>query len=135
MAISSRLPDTVAAILAIPHPAVISTIHPDGYPVTVTTWFLLDDDHVLLSMDAAGARGDRLQHLRRNPHLCITVLPGSDWTDYVSVQGHVEEFSDDHDLTTIDRMSQHYTGRPYPRRRPRICARVAIDSWHSHQPA
>ncbi len=133
---AAGLPVEVAEVLATPHPAVISTIHPDGYPVTVSTWFLLENnEHLLLSIDADGARGDRLNHLRRNPHLCITVLPRGDWTEYVSVQGHVEEFEDDRDLATIDQMSQLYVGRPYPRRRPRVCVRVVIDSWHRHQPA
>lgn len=130
-----RLPTDIAATIATPHPAVISTVHPDGYPVTVRTWFLYEDDHIVLSIDAAGARGGRLDHLRANPNLCITVLPNDDWTSYISVQGHVLAIADDEDLVTIDRMSRHYTGHPYPRRRPRVCARVAIDSWHSHQPA
>ena len=130
------LPAEIAAVLEAPNPAVISTVHPDGYPVTVSTWYLLEDDrNLLLSIDATGARGDRLDHLRKNPHLCITVLPERNWLNYVSVQGHVVGFEDDHDLAAIDGMSRHYIGQPYARRRPRVCARVVIDSWHSHQVA
>ena len=45
------------ALLAGPQPAVIASVRPDGQPVTVATWYLLqDDDRVLVNMDADRAR-------------------------------------------------------------------------------
>jgi hypothetical protein len=38
---------------------------------------------------------------------------------------------DDKGLTGIDRLSQQYTGKPYPRRdRSRVSAWIEIDGWH-----
>lgn len=123
------LPAAVAELLARPNPAVMGTVHRDGYPVTVATWYLLEDDgRVLLNLDAARAR---LRHLRTNPHVSLTALSQDSWYTHVSVQGRVVETVDDVDLVDIDRLSRHYGGNPYPvRDRPRVSVRVEIDHWH-----
>ena len=41
------LPDALRALLAKPNPAVIATVRPDGQPVSVATWYLLDGDRVI----------------------------------------------------------------------------------------
>ena len=56
------LPDALRALLAKPNPAVIATVRPDGQPVSVATWYLLDGDRVLVNMDEGRKR---LEHLRR----------------------------------------------------------------------
>ncbi|WP_029288404.1 TIGR03618 family F420-dependent PPOX class oxidoreductase [Cellulomonas sp. HZM] len=123
------LPPDVAALLARPNPAVMATIHPAGHPVTVATWYLLEDDgRVLLNLDAERAR---LEHLRRDPHVSLTALAEGDWYTHVSVQGRVVEIRDDVDLVDIDRLSDRYGGRPYPvRDRARVSVLVEIDHWH-----
>lgn len=123
------LPADVAALLAQPNPAVMATIHPDGHPVTVATWYLVEDDgRILLNLDAGRAR---LQHLRAHPLVSLTALSQESWYTHVSVQGHVVEIVDDVDLVDIDRLSTHYGGKPYPvRDRPRVSVRVEIDHWH-----
>ena len=37
-------PDDVRALLTKPNPAVVSTLRSDGQPVSVATWYLLEDD-------------------------------------------------------------------------------------------
>lgn len=110
-----------------PNPAVMGTVRPDGAPVTVATWYLWDDGRILLNLDGERAR---LDHLRRDPRVSLTVLDGNDWYHHVSVQGTVT-LSDDPDLADIDRLSQHYRGRPYPNRtRPRVTAWLRIERVH-----
>ena len=123
------LPDDVAALLARPNAAVIATLAADGRPVTVATWYLLEEDGtVLLNLDAGRAR---LKHLRADPRVSITALAEGDWYTHVSVQGRVVAITEDDDLRDIDRLSQHYTGQPYANReRPRVSARVEIERWH-----
>lgn len=123
------LPDDVAALLARPNHAVMATVRPDGAPVTVATWYLLEDDgRVLLNLDAGRAR---LKHLRANPHVALTALAGDDWYTHVSVQGRVVEIRDDVDLVDIDRLARHYTGHPYRvRDRARVSVLVEVDRWH-----
>ena len=122
------LPEDVAALFAKPNPAVMATIHPDGHPVTVATWYLYEDGRLLLNLDASRAR---LRHLKANPKVSLTALAEGDWYTHVSVQGDVVEVRDDTDLADIDRVSTHYTGRPYPNRdSPRVTVIVEIGNWH-----
>ncbi|SHG96142.1 PPOX class probable F420-dependent enzyme [Jatrophihabitans endophyticus] len=123
------LPDHVRDLLAEPNPAVMATIAKDGRPVTVATWYLLEDDgSILLGLDATRAR---LNHLRRDPRVSLTALAEGNWYTHVSVQGRVGEIVDDEGLRQIDRLSQHYNGKPYPNREsPRVYTHLRIDSWH-----
>lgn len=122
------LTDEIRALLAKPNPSVIATVRSDGHPVTVATWYLLDEDRILVNMDE-GRR--RLEHLRADPRVSLTVLDEDGWYTHVSVLGRVVEWRDDADLADIDRLSTHYTGKPYPvRDRGRVSAWIEIDRWH-----
>jgi PPOX class probable F420-dependent enzyme len=106
----------------------MATVAPDGRPVSVATWYLLEDDgRVLLNLDAGRAR---LEHMRKDPRVSLTVL-AANWYTHVSLQGRVVSIVDDEDLRDIDRLARHYTGKPYSNRaRPRVSAQVEIDRWH-----
>jgi PPOX class probable F420-dependent enzyme len=123
------LPDRVVELLRRPNPAVMATVAADGRPVTVATWYLLEEDgRVLLGLDAQRAR---LKHMRRDPRVSLTVLDGEDWYTHVSLQGRVVSIVDDEGLRDIDRLARHYTGNPYSNRsRPRVSAQLEIDRWH-----
>ena len=123
------LPDDVRALLARPNAAVMATLAADGRPVTVATWYLLEDDGtVLLNLDAGRAR---LKHLRADPRVSLTALPPEDWYTHVSIQGRVTSIADDPDLVDIDRLSRHYLGSAYGTRdRPRVSVHVTVDRWH-----
>lgn len=122
------LPAQVIDLLKQPNPAVMATVAADGRPVTVATWYLLEDDgRVLLGLDATRAR---LKHLRKDPRVSLTVL-ASDWYTHVSLQGRVVSITDDVGLKDIDRLSRHYTGNAYGNREsPRVSAQVEIERWH-----
>ncbi|MCW2601496.1 MAG: family F420-dependent class oxidoreductase [Frankiales bacterium] len=124
-----ELPDDVRAFLAQPNPAVIATVRPDVSPVTVATWYLLEEDgRILVNMDEDRKR---LDYLRLNPRVSLTALDKTDWYTHISVQGSIVELVDDTDLTDIDRLSSHYTGQPYPTRdRGRVSARIQIERYH-----
>jgi PPOX class probable F420-dependent enzyme len=123
------MPDDVVALLRRPNPAVMATVAADGRPVTVATWYLLEDDgRLLLGLDAGRAR---LEHLRRDGRVSLTALAEGDWYTHVSVQGRVVSVVDDDGLAGIDRLSRHYTGRDYPARdRPRVLVHVELERWH-----
>ncbi|WP_336923969.1 TIGR03618 family F420-dependent PPOX class oxidoreductase [Aquipuribacter sp. SD81] len=123
------LPDDVTELLRRPNPAVMATLGKDGRPVTVATWYLLEDDgRVLLGLDAARAR---IEHLRRDPRVSLTVLAADDWYTHVSVQGRVGPITDDVGLEGIDRLARHYTGNEYAvRDRPRVVCHLEVERWH-----
>ena len=122
------LPPHVLEFLRAPNPAVIASVRPDGQPVSVATWYLLEDDgRILVNMDG-GRR--RLRYLRDDPRVSLTVLAENNWYTHVSVQG-VIDLAPDPDLSGIDRVSRHYTGNPYPvRDRERVNGWIDVRSWH-----
>ncbi len=122
-------PDDVRTLLRKPNPAVVTTLRPDGQPVSVATWYLLeDDDRVLVNMDISRKR---LQHLRDDPRITLTALDDAGWYTHVSIVGRVVEMEDDEDLVDIDRLSNHYGRGAYSNRRnPRVSAWIQVDRWH-----
>ena len=126
------LPPRLDAFLAKPNAAVIATVRADGAPVTVATWYDWEDGRVLVNMDESRKR---LEHLRADPRVSLTVMDLSDWSAHVSLQGRVVELEDDPDLRDIDRLAMRYTGQPYAvRDRRRVTAWIEIDRWHAWRP-
>jgi PPOX class probable F420-dependent enzyme len=123
------LPPAALELLEQANPAVIAVLMPDGHPMSVATWFLLEDDgRVLVNMDAERARVD---WMRRDGRVSLTVLDGAAWYTHVSVRGRVVEWRDDPELVDIDRLSTRYTGQAYANReRARISALVEVEHWH-----
>jgi PPOX class probable F420-dependent enzyme len=122
------LPPHVVDLLSQPNPAVITAVRPDGQPVSVATWYLFDEGRVLVNMDEGRKR---LEYLRNDPRVSLTVLAANDWYTHVSLQGRVVEWRDDTDLADIDRLSVAYLGSPYGvRDRGRVSAWIEVDRWH-----
>lgn len=122
------LPEPVRELLTKPNPCVIATVRDDGQPVSVATWYLLEGDRVLVNMHD-GRR--RLEHLRNDPRVSLTVLDGDGWQTHVSLVGRVVELYDDEGLADIDRISKHYVGsRFHDRDGRRVSARIEIVRWH-----
>jgi len=124
------LPDDIVETLQRPNPAVIGVVRADGAPVTVPTWYLYEDGRILVNMDAERRR---LDHLRSDPRVSLTVMDRDDWHNHVSFLGRIT-LQDDPGLADIDRIAQHYTGERYGyanRDRPRVSGWIEIDSWHA----
>lgn len=122
------LPDQVRELLAKPNPSVITTVRPDGQPVSVATWYLWDDGRFLVNMDEGRKR---LEYLRKDPRVTLTVLDDDNWYTHLSVQGRVDEMRDDAELADADRLARRYLGMPYPKReRRRVSAWIEVECWH-----
>jgi PPOX class probable F420-dependent enzyme len=117
------------ALLAQPNPAVIAVVRPDGQPVSVATWYLVDEDgRILVNMDSGRKRND---YMRQNPRVSLTALKDGAWYTHISVQGRITQWLDDPDFVDIDRLSRHYGRGPYSNRyRPRVSALIEIEYWH-----
>ena len=122
------MPPDVVELLERPNPAVITAVRPDGQPVSVATWYVMDGDRILVNMDEGRKR---LDYLRADPRVSVTVLDEKGWYTHVSMQGRAVEISADPGLAGIDRIARHYTGEPYSNReRGRVNAWIEIDRWH-----
>jgi len=122
------LPETHVEFLSAPNPAVIGSVEPDGSPHTAATWYLWDDGRVLVNMDATRRR---LEYMRNDPRVSLTVMGKDGWYQQVTLRGRVTEIADDDTLEGIDRLSQQYTGKPYARRdQKRVNGWIEIESWY-----
>lgn len=122
------IPPEVDAFLREPNPAVVATLRADGSPHSVATWYDWEDGLVLLNMDATRKR---VEHLRRDPRVTLTVLQQDDWYSHVSLFGVVDRLENDPDLTDIDRLAIRYTGSPFRNRMsPRVSAWMRPERWH-----
>src|SRR5580765_7157601 len=81
-------PREVRELLSHPNPAIIATVRPDGQPLSVATWSIMDGDRVLMNMDASRRR---LAYVRDDPRVSLTVLDRDDWSTHVSMQGRIVE--------------------------------------------
>jgi nitroimidazol reductase NimA-like FMN-containing flavoprotein (pyridoxamine 5'-phosphate oxidase superfamily) len=125
------LPAGAAALLRRPNPAVIAVVMPSGHPMSVATWYLVeDDDTILVNMDAGRAR---LTWMRQHPHVSLTALEEGSWYTHVSVRGPIVrwEYDEQQALADIDRLSRHYGGEGFgDRSAKRVSAWIRVDSWH-----
>jgi PPOX class probable F420-dependent enzyme len=122
------LPEDAVAMLAKANPAVMTTVRPDGQPVSTPTWYLWENGRVLVNMDE-GRR--RLEHIRKDSRVSLSVLDESNWYTHISLIGRVGEVREDANLADIDRLAQHYLGQQYPQRdRSRFNAWIDIERWH-----
>lgn len=122
-----ELPPQVIEFLKQPNPAVVGCIRPDGFPMTVATWYEWREGLILLNTDASRSR---LSWMRVNPKVSLTVLDG-DWYRHVSLWGSIVKIADDADLADIDSLSRRYGGRPFANRQAkRVSAWFEPSGWH-----
>lgn len=122
------LPDEAVTMLKKANPAVITTLRPDGQPVSTPTWYLWDDGRILVNMDEGRKR---LDHIRHDPRVTLTVLDEAGWYTHISIIGRVAETRPDEGLADIDKLARQYMGNDYPMRdRDRVSAWIEIDRWH-----
>lgn len=126
---SAPLPPDAQEFLRRPNPCVIATLRPPGEPLSVATWYdWLDDGTVLVNMDVTRRR---LEYMRADPRVSLTVLDKDSWYRHISLLGRVTDIRRDPDLTDVDRLSVRYTGKPYrDRQRDSWTAVITIDRWH-----
>jgi len=126
---AAPIPVELEAWLQAARPCVMATVRPDHAPVTVACWYeYRSGGRVLLSMSDTARR---LDHLRRNPNVALTIL-GDDWYQHVSLLGRVIETRADENLLDGDRLSMRYEGTPYPDRDPAVSVVVKVERWHSY---
>ena len=121
------LPDDAVALLRKPNPAVIVSLAPTASrspspPGTcgTTAWCW-----------STWIRPQAARPPARRSAGELALLDENDWYTHVSIIGRIVELGEDNELTDIDRLSQHYLGKPYARRdRRRFPAWIEMDRWH-----
>ena len=108
------VPPQIEAFLREANPAVVATLRADGSPHSVATWYDWEDGLVLLNMDATRKR---LEHLRRDPRVALTVLDKDDWYSHVTLFGAAERLEDDPELVRHRPAGAALHGQAFPESR------------------
>ena len=122
------VPDDVRALLDGTNIAHVATVMPDGGPHSVPVWIGLDGDRVAF---LTGPRSRKARNLELDPRVAISVTDRERPFVMAQIRGRVVERLDgDRAWAVIDRLSDKYTGGPYPRGEDRVVFLVEPDhAW------
>ena len=110
------IPEGLAYLLRTNVLAHVSLAEADGSLVTHVMWVDFDGEHILTSSPKESYKS---RAFRQRPQLAVSVVDPADPWRRLSVSGRVTQIVDDEGLAFINKLSQRYTGNPYPRTTPR----------------
>jgi PPOX class probable F420-dependent enzyme len=92
--------------------AAVTTLLPDGTPMTQPLWVDADDEHLLLNTEV---HRQKFRDISRDPRITIAIWDPGQPYNYVEVRGEViETITGPEARSHIDQLSQRYMGRDYP---------------------
>ncbi|MER5496950.1 MULTISPECIES: PPOX class F420-dependent oxidoreductase [unclassified Streptomyces] len=97
---------TVRDLLDSPHPAVLSTLNPDGSPQSSVVWVSRDGGELLISTQQ-GRRKER--NMLRDPRVGLTVFDPADPDLYVEIRG-TAAVTEDTGRAMAVRIAEEYLG-------------------------
>jgi PPOX class probable F420-dependent enzyme len=92
----------------------LATLLPDGSPHSIPIWAILEGDRIAFFTQA---RSRKARNLARDPRVALSVVDHSNPYRNAQIRGRVAAtLEGDEALEVIDRISDHYIGRPFPMR-------------------
>ena len=115
----------VTRLLDRPNYAHLATLMPDGAPHAVPVWIAIEGDNLAI-LTGPGSR--KARNIERDPRVAISLIDVDQPYLSALIRGQVVELVDgDRAWEIIDRISQKYTGQPYPLRTDRIVLLIKPD--------
>jgi PPOX class probable F420-dependent enzyme len=106
-----KLTDPLLELLRAPSTCYLATTMPDGSPQVTQTWVDTDGEHVIINT----VQGyQKVRNIERDPRVALTVSDAEHPTRYLQVRGSVIGMATEGGAEHIDKLSQKYTGKPYP---------------------
>jgi PPOX class probable F420-dependent enzyme len=106
------LDDKVKALATGKNFAAVTTLLPDGTPMTQPMWIDADDDHLLLNTEV---HRQKFRNVSRDPRITVAIWDHADPYSYVEVRGEVVDTVRRPEARShIDQLAQRYLGRDYP---------------------
>jgi PPOX class probable F420-dependent enzyme len=106
------LDDRIKALASGKNIAAVTTLLPDGTPMTQPHWVDADDEHLLLNTEV---HRQKFRNIKRDPRITVTIWDGANPYGYGEVRGEVvEAITGPEARSHIDQLSQKYQGGDYP---------------------
>lgn len=103
--------DAVRTLASGPNFAALTTLLPDGMPLTHIMWVDCDDEHVLVNTEVHRAK---YRNTERDPRVTVAVIDKDNPYHYAEVRGRVvDRVRGDDARKHIDSLSEKYLGSPY----------------------
>jgi len=92
----------------------LATVLPDGAPHSIPVWALLEEGRIAFFTQS---RSRKARNLARDPRVALSVADEANPYRNAQIRGRVvETLEGDAALEVIDRISERYTGKPFPMR-------------------
>lgn len=105
------LDDATKKLAQGPTIASVTTLLPDGTPMTHPLWIDADDDHLVFNTETGR---QKFRNLRRDPRVTVMMWDPENSFSYVEVRGEVADtVTGDEARAHIDALSRKYTGHDY----------------------
>jgi PPOX class probable F420-dependent enzyme len=110
------LPGEVRDLLEGPNYVHVATLMPDGSPHSVAVWAGIEGERIAF-FTQSGSR--KARNLERDPRIALSVTDHANPYRSANVRGRiVETRTGEAALEVMDRLSEKYTGNPFPMRGP-----------------
>lgn len=121
------LDDAVKALAQAKNFAALTTMLPNGQPMTHVMWVDADDEHILFNTET---HRQKYKNIVNNPRVALAIIDSGNPYHYAEVRGTVVgEVTGPAARSHIDELSQKYTGGPYgqPIQSERVIVQIAPD--------
>ena len=112
--VAAELTDEVRALFEGANFGHVATLMPTGAPHSVAVWVGLEGDRIAFFTQPASQKA---RNLERDPRVAISITDHETPYRTARIRGRVAEtLEGDAALEVIDRLSNRYTGKPFPMR-------------------
>jgi PPOX class probable F420-dependent enzyme len=115
--------------------AAVTTLLPDGTPMTQPLWVDTDGEHVLLNTEV---HRQKFRNIQRDPRVTVTIVDPASPYLYVEVRGKViDTVTGPEARAHIDQLANKYTGGDYtnPVQSERVILKIAPNRQYIRKPA
>ena len=92
----------------------LATVLPDGSPHSIPVWAILEEGRIAFFTQSTSRKA---RNLAADPRVALSLVDEANPYRNAQLRGRVvETLEGDAALAVIDRISDHYTGKPFPMR-------------------
>lgn len=103
--------DAIKTLAQGPNFAALTTLLPDGMPMTHVMWVDADDEHILINTEV---HRQKFKNVERDPRVAVTIIDHENPYHYAEVRGHVVDTTrGDEARANIDTLSRKYGETDY----------------------